>query len=686
MGDVQSAVPQQESPALARRELPGHLHRAPSGVQAGQPVNSKRKDGGVPAGAAWWQFGSDNREPQSSPIQTPRTVQTPRQEWPMSIFQPSAGAQLPVKSLSLEDIEMDRSVKPLGKGSFGTVYKARLRGNHQRVAVKELDKAKLRHMKISTDTVKQEVEFMRDCSDANCNMRDRFVQIVDLLETKSKYFLILEFCDNGNLQDAAMSREAGFGEEHVRLLMKQMLESIVILYSKDICHRDIKPHNYLVCGNIDSHSVKIKLSDFGLAVRLPKGKMLRDQTGTPAFMAPEMHLLPNKSSGYDHKVDVWAIGVCMVFLLASEYPFIDGSGRLLRDKIIQGNTPLWEANAFQNLFNGFQEAVGIRRKKPSTIAVNLTRRLLAPRPQDRPHASKAMMHDWFHKPIVNDAAAGENLPLLDRRDFQAGFQAAYGMMDAIGKEAGLHAAMDAIGKLEIGINEHMPYMDPSDARLRSCAAYNGPSARGASWSTAASFGDVAQPQSRIQSRTLSGSSEDLVQYRARTLSGSSEDFPQHRARTLSGSFGDAPQHRARTLSGSSEDPQPRIVSRQVRTMSDSFAEVQRFGTPPSLGQRRSRTLSDSFSEAGHFITPQKEAMMPGHRSDCCLLCKSPSSMLDHVCPVCNLSVCAGCIRKHLAKDPRCPHCHDRDHNAQNMQMMLNAHSLWDKVTGTIANL
>merc|ERR1740138_1464236 len=163
--------------------------------------------------------------------------------------------------------------------------------------------------------------------------------------------------------------EGTLGENQVRFLMKQMLESICFLHSKMICHRDIKPHNYLVVGNIASSSVKVKLGDFGTALRLERGKLLKDQVGTPAFMAPEIHLLPNKSGGYDHKVDVWAVGVCMIFLLANEYPFIDGQGRLLRNNIIQGDVPLWEANAFQNLFQGAQEVLGLVRTRPYTSLV-----------------------------------------------------------------------------------------------------------------------------------------------------------------------------------------------------------------------------------------------------------------------------------------------------------------------------
>ena len=50
----------------------------------------------------------------------------------------------------------------------------------------------------------------------------------------------------------------------------------------------------------------MKLGDFGIAVRTKPGNLLTQQMGTPAFMAPELHLLPRKSRGYDNKVDMWA--------------------------------------------------------------------------------------------------------------------------------------------------------------------------------------------------------------------------------------------------------------------------------------------------------------------------------------------------------------------------------------------
>jgi len=49
---------------------------------------------------------------------------------------------------------------------------------------------------------------------------------------------------------------------------------------------------------------QVKLGDFGAAIKTTPGKLVRNKVGTPAFMAPEMHLLPGRSPGYDNKVVV----------------------------------------------------------------------------------------------------------------------------------------------------------------------------------------------------------------------------------------------------------------------------------------------------------------------------------------------------------------------------------------------
>jgi len=172
----------------------------------------------------------------------------------------------------------------------------------------------------------------------------------------------------------------------------------------------------------------VKLGDFGTATRIVPGKLLKYKIGTPAYMAPEMHLLPGRSPGYDHKVDVWAAGVVMIFLLAIEHPFMDGEGRMLRHRLISGEVPLWETGSFEDLLIGFQEAVGMGRKRPSRLARDLVLHLLTPARENRGTADSILRHQWFKAPVpLGVRQTNENdttgIALLEWKDFEDGLAA-----------------------------------------------------------------------------------------------------------------------------------------------------------------------------------------------------------------------------------------------------------------------
>jgi len=254
------------------------------------------------------------------------------------------------------------------------------------------------------------------------------------------YYLILEFCNGGTLETAAKEGKDFVGEKQVALLMGQMLQAIDYLHERDICHRDVKPENAMLVWDKgplkedqatgaciasfrqtrnSARLTQVKLGDFGMAVRLRQGKLLSDKVGSPAFMAPEMHLLPNKSSGYDHKVDIWALGVVMVFLLSQEYPFVDASGRLIRQHLLSGELRLWESDVLQNLMRRAQEVVGMRTKRPSKAALDLARRLLMPRSAHRLTAKEALDHSWFKlkDPEADGTELGNYMPLNLEREY-----------------------------------------------------------------------------------------------------------------------------------------------------------------------------------------------------------------------------------------------------------------------------
>merc|ERR1719316_1349205 len=112
--------------------------------------------------------------------------------------------------------------------------------------------------------------------------------------------------------------------------MRQVVSAVAGLHLRGICHRDVKPDNFMFSGNI------LKLVDFGLAVFLIPGQLLTEKSGTPMFMAPEQHLLPKRSKGYSFPVDLWAAGVLMFMLMENRHPFLNVKGKLEEEQLMNG--------------------------------------------------------------------------------------------------------------------------------------------------------------------------------------------------------------------------------------------------------------------------------------------------------------------------------------------------------------
>ena len=76
-------------------------------------------------------------------------------------------------------------------------------------------------------------------------------------------WLIMEFCDQGNLQTYTMKRELSIKDKFE--LIFQMALAVNHLHNckpECVTHRDIKPQNVLLTG--DEESPTVKLADFGV--------------------------------------------------------------------------------------------------------------------------------------------------------------------------------------------------------------------------------------------------------------------------------------------------------------------------------------------------------------------------------------------------------------------------------------
>lgn len=84
-----------------------------------------------------------------------------------------------------------------------------------------------------------------------------------------------------------------------------------VLHSHCIVHRDIKPENII----FDSDGY-LHLTDFGIS-RIVQGSELKDVSGTPSYMAPEVLMRRTHS----FSVDTYALGVIMFEMMTGRRPY-----------------------------------------------------------------------------------------------------------------------------------------------------------------------------------------------------------------------------------------------------------------------------------------------------------------------------------------------------------------------------
>eukprot|EP00435_Cladocopium_sp_Y103_P070475 s282_g35.t1 len=175
-----------------------------------------------------------------------------------------------------------------GEGAYGTVWKGMDRKTGNVVAIKQMSKAKLRRGGVKLqDNMGREVVMMRACQHEN------IAQLFGVFQEEKHVYLVMECCEGGDIGERVISQKAQVSEEQSAEWSRQMCAAVASLHGMRICHRDLKPQNYML-----ARGSTLKLSDFGLAVFVPKGQNLSDRCGTPGYMSPELHLLPRKSRGH----------------------------------------------------------------------------------------------------------------------------------------------------------------------------------------------------------------------------------------------------------------------------------------------------------------------------------------------------------------------------------------------------
>lgn len=224
----------------------------------------------------------------------------------------------------------------IGSGAFSIVRAAINVHTLRVVAVKIMDLRKLRKTRQGVQRANAEIRMLRALH-GHLNVAQLYDVVRD--EARMRLYLVLEMCNGGALQDLIQKEGTGLPGAGRRLpptqvanIVFQVLTALEYVHGRGYVHRDVKPANLMLTAAGD-----VKLSDFGVAESLDRyaaDDSVSKTLGSPAFQAPE---IANGSDNYPGtKVDVWALGVSVFYLLTGDVPFKADTHLGLFDAITKG--------------------------------------------------------------------------------------------------------------------------------------------------------------------------------------------------------------------------------------------------------------------------------------------------------------------------------------------------------------
>ncbi|KIK61777.1 hypothetical protein GYMLUDRAFT_42823 [Collybiopsis luxurians FD-317 M1] len=193
----------------------------------------------------------------------------------------------------------------IGRGQFGSVYRALNLNTGQMVAVKRIRLEGLKEEEVTQ--LMREVDLVKRLSHPSIIKYEGMHRDADTLS------IVLEYAENGSLGQTVKS----FGKLNEKLVASyvvRILEGLHYLHQSDVVHCDLKAANILTTKNGN-----VKLSDFGVSLNMRAVEREKDVAGTPNWMAPEVIEL----KGASPKSDIWSLACTVIELLTGRPPYGD---------------------------------------------------------------------------------------------------------------------------------------------------------------------------------------------------------------------------------------------------------------------------------------------------------------------------------------------------------------------------
>ncbi|OHT05946.1 hypothetical protein TRFO_26160 [Tritrichomonas foetus] len=217
----------------------------------------------------------------------------------------------PTKIIAQEEIENLHKIKKIGHGISSVVMK---------VSREELYALKILDLDVLLETNENEEE---QCDDTKMSQLQfdkirNFLKEYEIMtnichpniikshgicygDSKNPPSILLEYCSH-----TLKTYITKLSEEEIEQIIKEIIEGMSYIHQCGIIHRDLKPENILL--DSDKH---VKICDFGVST-LSSDSTHTGGVGTLVYMSPEQL---NNEVHYTNKIDVYAFGIVLYFLL-----------------------------------------------------------------------------------------------------------------------------------------------------------------------------------------------------------------------------------------------------------------------------------------------------------------------------------------------------------------------------------
>lgn len=230
---------------------------------------------------------------------------------PLAVLEPSSQTGSLARLTHYEILEV------LGKGSFGTVFKAFDEKLHRFVAIKVMSPC------MAASAVAR-MRFAREARLAAAIRQENVVAIY-AVDDQPIPFLVMEYVAGQTLQQR-LDELGRLDLPTVLRIGHQIACGLAAAHARGLVHRDIKPGNILLDSSslMDKHYERVTITDFGLARAAddcdggPTGLSgLGFIAGTPMYMAPEQA----RCETIDQRADMFSLGSVLYLMCCGQPPF-----------------------------------------------------------------------------------------------------------------------------------------------------------------------------------------------------------------------------------------------------------------------------------------------------------------------------------------------------------------------------